>query len=316
MAYTENEARNLVIKAGLELVEKQLISRTWGNISARISSEQFIITPSGRAYDTLKPEELVKVNIKDLSYEGAIKPSSEKGIHASAYELRPDVDFVIHTHQFYASAVCAEEKDTDFAPCAAYGLPGTKKLRKNVALSIKNNPASKAFLLAKHGTLCLGENHDEAFALAEKLEEDSRELFYSRVNVPEMACDNIDEDYFRTYFPYVIHDTNRFVVACSMKLKSVRAYVDDFAQIVGPDARCTLSNPKLVCFALKDRNAALIHKKGGICVGGTADDVEAVSMILAKNCAAYLYVENAKPLGPIDSRLQRTIYLKKYSRQK
>ena len=316
MAYTENEARSLVIKAGLELVEKQLIARTWGNISARISDKQFIITPSGRAYDSLKPEELVKVNISDLSYEGDIKPSSEKGIHASAYALRPDVDFVIHTHQFYASAVCAEEKDTEFAPCAAYGLPGTKKLRKNVAAAIENNPQSRSFLLAKHGTLLLGRSYEQAFALAEELEDKSRAVFEKRVNVSETQCSDIDEEYYRTYFPYVIHDKSIYVAQCSRKLKSVRAYVDDFAQIVGPDARCSLPNNKLVCFALKGRNAALLHKNGGICVGGTQDDVEAVSMILSKNCAAALYVESAKPLGFIDSEIQRAVYLKKYSRRK
>ena len=34
MGYSETEARQLVIKAGYELVEKGLIARTWGNISA------------------------------------------------------------------------------------------------------------------------------------------------------------------------------------------------------------------------------------------------------------------------------------------
>ena len=83
--YEETEARRLVIEAGLRLVREGLIARTWGNISARISEEQFVITPSGRAYDDLKPEELVVVNVADCAYEGDIKPSSEKGIHAEAY---------------------------------------------------------------------------------------------------------------------------------------------------------------------------------------------------------------------------------------
>ena len=316
MAYTENEARALVIEAGHRLLENKLIARTWGNISARISDTQFIITPSGRAYDTLKPSELVKVNISDLKYDGDIKPSSEKGIHASVYALRPNVNFVIHTHQFYASAVCAEEKDTDFAPCAAYGLPGTKKLKMNVSESIKLNPDSRAFLMAKHGALCLGSDFDESFSVASELEEKSRMLFESRVKISDGVCEAIDEEYFKKYFPYVIHNKDRFTLECSMKFRSVPAYIDDYAQIVGPNARCSLPPNRLVCFALKDRNAALIQKQGGICVGGTQDDVEAVSMILSKNCAAALYVENTKPLGAIDSRIQRVVYLKKYSRQK
>ena len=118
MYYSETEARKIVIEAGLKLVEKKLIARTWGNISARISSDEFIITPSGRAYDSLSPSDLVKVRIKDCSYSGNIKPSSEKGVHAAAYSLRSHVGFIIHTHQYYASAVAAECRSISAAPCA------------------------------------------------------------------------------------------------------------------------------------------------------------------------------------------------------
>ena len=81
MAYEIEEAKRLVIEAGKKLIETGLIARTWGNVSARISDTQFVITPSGRAYETLTPDELVVVNIDDCSYEGDIKPSSEKGVH-------------------------------------------------------------------------------------------------------------------------------------------------------------------------------------------------------------------------------------------
>ena len=103
MKYTEAEARALVVQAGLRLVECGLVARTWGNISARVSDTHFVITPSGRSYETLTPEDLVLVQISDCSYEGERKPSSEKGIHAAAYRHRPDTGFVIHTHQDYAS---------------------------------------------------------------------------------------------------------------------------------------------------------------------------------------------------------------------
>ena len=38
MAYSREEAAELIIKAGYALVEKGLIARTWGNISARIQN--------------------------------------------------------------------------------------------------------------------------------------------------------------------------------------------------------------------------------------------------------------------------------------
>ena len=104
MVYTEEEARRIIVQAGHRLVKKGLTARTWGNISARISDTHFAITPSGRAYETLQPEDIVVVKIEDCSWEGDQKPSSEKGIHADVYRTRPGVNFVIHTHQAAASA--------------------------------------------------------------------------------------------------------------------------------------------------------------------------------------------------------------------
>lgn len=174
-------AKELVIKAGKEVVASGLIARTWGNISCRIDDKQFVITPSGRAYEDLTPDEIVLVNIEDLAYDGDVKPSSEKGIHAEAYKLRPEVNFVIHTHQMQASVVSAlgfdinavSEKSAavigDNVPLAAYGLSGTGKLRAGVVAAIKRSD-SKAVIMAHHGALCMGESYEDAFAVAAELE--------------------------------------------------------------------------------------------------------------------------------------------------
>ena len=97
------QAKLDVVRAGKLLCERGLIQRTWGNVSCRIDEESFVITPSGRDYMGLTPDDIVLVKISDLSYEGDIKPSSEKGVHAACYRLRSDVNFVIHTHQTMAS---------------------------------------------------------------------------------------------------------------------------------------------------------------------------------------------------------------------
>ena len=176
------QAKETVIRAGHELIAAGLIARTWGNISCRISDTQFVITPSGRAYETLTPEEIVLVNIEDLEYEGEIKPSSEKGIHAACYKLRPEVNFVIHTHQVNASIVSALGMDINNVegenaqvvgtnlPIASYGLPGTKKLRKGVIDAITRSDA-KAAVMAHHGAVCMGVDYDDAFNVAQKVED-------------------------------------------------------------------------------------------------------------------------------------------------
>ena len=52
------ELRKLVSDTGMELVEKKLVARTWGNISARKDATHFAISPSGLAYDLMTPEDV------------------------------------------------------------------------------------------------------------------------------------------------------------------------------------------------------------------------------------------------------------------
>lgn len=177
------KAREAVIEAGKKLVETGLIARTWGNVSVRVSADEFLITPTGRAYDSLTPEDIVAVNIADLSYTGPIKPSSEKGVHAEVYKLKPEANFVIHTHQANASVASALGRGVDVpgesarrligerVELAAYGLPGTKKLRRGVADALRRS-GGKAVLMAHHGALCFGACPEEAFAVALALEEE------------------------------------------------------------------------------------------------------------------------------------------------
>ena len=177
MAYEIEEAKKLVVEAGKKLIETGLIARTWGNVSARISETQFVITPSGRAYETLTPDDIVVVNIEDCSYDGDIKPSSEKGVHAAAYRHHPTVDFVIHTHQKYATIVSITGMEIrnvysdlqpvlgDKVPVADYAMSTTESLRKKVEMCIMMNPSARAIMLMHHGTLCMGNTYEHAFKL-------------------------------------------------------------------------------------------------------------------------------------------------------
>ncbi|MBO5230684.1 MAG: class II aldolase/adducin family protein [Clostridia bacterium] len=174
-------AKKLVIEAGERLVETGLIARTWGNVSCRVDDKTFVITPSGKPYIGLTPDDIVEVAINTLEWGGNVKPSSEKGIHAEVYKEFPEANFVIHTHQKVASAISAlsngiEKVAGDAAKLigdriflGGYGLPGTKKLRKGVTGALKMSP-SKAVIMAHHGALCFGKDSEEAFQVANSLE--------------------------------------------------------------------------------------------------------------------------------------------------
>lgn len=317
--YSEKKARELVIKAGKELVEKGLVARTWGNVSARISETEFVITPSGRDYESLKPADLVIVKIEDASYEGDIKPSSEKGVHAAVYKLRESANFVIHTHQYFASAVSADEQDMPFAPCAKYGLPGTKKLKNNLIKSIEQNADAKKFLMAKHGALIIGDTYEEAFKLSNQLENECKKQVMSRLPNMDRAkkSEKVDMESLKTKEnPYVVLVQDKFISECLAAGIAVKPYIDDYAQIVGPEASVVSNNKLEMKAGLVRRNAVLVKGAGAVCVGKSEDDAEAVAMIVSKNCASACYARKAGPIGKIDSRMQRMIYLKKYSKLK
>ena len=350
MYYTEKEARKLVIEAGRRLLEKRLVSRTWGNISARTGENSFVITPSGRAYESLTEDDLVLMKT-DGTCESGKKPSSEKGVHIDAYVLRKDVSFIVHTHQYYASAVAAECRDTEFAPCAGYGLPGTVKLRKNIAKCVEENPGSNTFLMARHGALILASGSDEAFELAYELEEKCRALVEARVPSHDVVKrSDFDTDKIKIKaMPYVKIADNKYVMECCKLGMTVGSYLDDFAQIIGPDMKVVSGNEetaervllgytprpakglisKMPMTGALDqmggqqpalnsaigRNAVLVKGVGAVCIGKTEYDAKAAASICSKNCTAACYVRHEKPMNPLDARLQRFIYLTKYSKK-
>lgn len=183
------DAKITVVMAGKKLVESGLIARTWGNVSCRIDDTHFVITPSGREYMSLTPDDIVEVTIPDCSYEGEIKPSSEKKVHAAVYRQFPDANFVIHTHQDHASSISVlpvpfiEVADIyslldQKVICASYGLPGTKKLTKGVSTALTQS-TGKAVIMKHHGVVCFGKDYEEAFQVANELEAASNDYIHN-----------------------------------------------------------------------------------------------------------------------------------------
>ncbi|MBE0650444.1 MAG: class II aldolase/adducin family protein [Bacteroidales bacterium] len=171
--------RKEVIEAGKELLREGLVSRSWGNISIRVDTDHMLITPSGRTYDNLSPDELVLMDLQTLEYEGIIKPSSEFRLHAEVYKQRKDINAVIHTHQRNASTVAVARREIppiidDMAQIIGpsvrvtrYTVAGTKRFARRAVNALKGRQAA---LLANHGALCAGRNLQEAFVVSQILE--------------------------------------------------------------------------------------------------------------------------------------------------
>jgi L-fuculose-phosphate aldolase len=174
-----NTAKRIVCDAGRQLLERGLVEGTWGNCSLRIDENRMAITPSGRRYEDLAPDDIVIMNYHTLAVEGDIRPSSEKKLHARIYQTRKKIHAVIHTHQPNASTVAAARRDLPpilddqaqiLGPsvrCAAYALPNTKKI---VNTTLKALNGRFAALMANHGAITIGRTMEESITAALVLE--------------------------------------------------------------------------------------------------------------------------------------------------
>ncbi len=381
-------AKQLVVKAGLALVESGLIARTWGNVSCRVDQDTFAVTPSGRAYETLTAEEIVLCRTVDCSYEGDIKPSSEKRLHALIYQTYPEMNFVIHTHQKYASVISAMkftempvqgyDRLGDCVPIAAYGLPGTKKLKQGVEAALKRNHGH-AVIMAHHGALCYGESYEEAFLTARQLEEACERFlrenylmksgekeydpvrryefylskakgrqthipkkvpeYYGSYRTPEgfvlegkeektyRFTDLMPEEAFlhsliyqkRGDINYITQDKEPALVALSCSGQKLKPYLDDFAQIVGVDVRCSKKkSPKACISAMRGRLGVLIPEAGALCCAATKSDLQAVCIVMEKNAHTKIgtgIYQGAKTISRPECILMHLVYQKSYSKK-
>src|SRR5665811_1828401 len=97
--------KNDVYKANLELVEKGLVIHTWGNVSGRDkASGLIVIKPSGVSYDSMKPGDMVVINLNGKIVEGEYNPSTDAPTHLLLYKHFESVGGVVHTHSSYATS--------------------------------------------------------------------------------------------------------------------------------------------------------------------------------------------------------------------
>lgn len=94
-----------VFEANMLLPKYGLITFTWGNVSGVDRDKGLmVIKPSGVEYDTMKPEDMVVVDLKTgKKVEGDLNPSSDTDTHVALYNAFPDIKGVVHTHSRWAT---------------------------------------------------------------------------------------------------------------------------------------------------------------------------------------------------------------------
>ena len=99
------ELKQKVLEANLALPKHNLVTFTWGNVSA-IDREKnlVVIKPSGVEYDVMTVEDMVVVDLFSGNVvEGNKKPSSDTPTHLELYRQFPTVGGIVHTHSRHAT---------------------------------------------------------------------------------------------------------------------------------------------------------------------------------------------------------------------
>lgn len=217
--------KELVCKANLELPKYGLVTFTWGNVSA-IDRETglVVIKPSGVEYDTMKPEDMVVVDLDGKVVEGKYKPSSDTPTHVALYKAFPSIGGIVHTHSRWATTFAQSKMGIpalgtthgDYfygeIPCTRLMTPEEingeyEKETGNViieTLRLKGiNPSQvPAALVASHGPFAWGKDAMEAVHNAVVLEEVAFMAFHClqlNKDTEPMQQELLDKHYFRKH---------------------------------------------------------------------------------------------------------------------
>ena len=186
--------REDIIEFSIKLNTTNLSPLRSGNLSVKAKEnniEGFYITPSGKKYEDLKPEDIVFLSLgekKDFLrwFNSGKKPSSEWRFHQDIYTNKAEARAIVHAHSPHATAVSSHGKPVpafhymvalaggDDIKCADYATFGTKELSQNILKALEKR---KACLMANHGQIAFGESLTKAFELAQEVENICHQYF-------------------------------------------------------------------------------------------------------------------------------------------
>ncbi|MGN0675352.1 MAG: L-ribulose-5-phosphate 4-epimerase [Oscillospiraceae bacterium] len=95
-----------VLTANLMLPKYNLVTFTWGNVSAiDRESGMIVIKPSGVEYDGMTADDMVVVELETGKVaEGKYKPSSDTPTHLALYRTFENMGGIVHTHSRWATS--------------------------------------------------------------------------------------------------------------------------------------------------------------------------------------------------------------------
>ena len=164
MAPNEYEIKKQICDIGKRIYNRNMVAANDGNISVKLSDNEFLCTPTGVSKGFMTPEFICKVDAKGnvIQANKGFRPSSEIKMHMRVYEKRPDVNAVVHAHPTFATAFAIAGIPLTqpimpeavialgCVPIAPYGTPSTTEIPDAVEPYLEH---FDAVLLESHGAL-------------------------------------------------------------------------------------------------------------------------------------------------------------------
>ena len=213
-----------VFQANLLLPKHGLITFTWGNASGVDRAQGLVvIKPSGVAYDNMKVDDMVVVELETGKVvEGKLKPSSDTATHLELYKGFPNIGGIVHTHSrwatTFAQAGCGiMALGTTHADYFYGEIPCTRKMTKaeieseyeketgTVIIETfkdKDSDAIPSVVVHSHGPFSWGTDAMNAVHNAVVLEEIAFMNFHTMMlkpDVPPMQQELLDKHYLRKH---------------------------------------------------------------------------------------------------------------------
>ncbi len=229
------ELKQRVYEANMLLPQYGLVTFTWGNVSEiDRKSGIFAIKPSGVAYDKLKPEDMVLVDLNGNKVEGKYNPSSDTSTHVELYRAFARIGGIVHTHSPWATSwaqagrgiPCYGTTQADYfygeIPCARnLTKEELKDYEVNTGVLIadlfkgKDYEAIPGVLCKNHGPFTWGKDGHEAVHNAVVVEEVAKMAAHCEIinpNVKPAPQELLDKHYFRKHGANSYYGQNNLLV--------------------------------------------------------------------------------------------------------
>ncbi len=195
-----DKLKQRVFQANLDIVKRGLVIHTWGNVSGKDpESGLIVIKPSGISYDSMKPSDMVVVNITGKVVEGTNNPSTDTPTHIILYNNYTSLGGIVHAHSTFATSwaqagINIPPFGTTHADLFNGEIPCTRQLTENEVNSEYEFNTGKviierlgrcdpltipSILVNSHGPFIWGKDPEDAVYNAIALEEIARMAFYT-----------------------------------------------------------------------------------------------------------------------------------------